>query len=253
MPKADPKIYEQVKRSLQEAAILETESDVQHGTKFSCRSGIQKAAIIVFNTGKVHVEGNETELKGWLGKLKTSIETGSALPGVLLPAEIEKLPQTLKDRVPACDGVVLWFFQEALRCYKAGSIAGAALMLGAASEKAVFLLIECYASAIAEEEHRTKFLSRVNNRMISVKYDEFKKSYKGCKTKPSDAVLGQDLEQLIEGAFNFYRFTRNQVGHPQIIPDLDKGVILANIGQFVTYLERIYGLMAFFQKNGVKV
>src|SRR5687768_8107991 len=105
MPNADPKIYDQVKRSLQEAAILEKESDVQHGTKFSCRSGIQKAAIIVFSTGRVHVEGSESELKAWLGRLKVSIETGSALPGVLLPAEIEKLPQTLKERVPACDGV----------------------------------------------------------------------------------------------------------------------------------------------------
>jgi hypothetical protein len=253
MPNADSKTYEQVKRGLQEAGILEGESDVQHGTKFSCRSGIQKAAIIVFSTGRLHVEGSESELKGWLGKLKTSIETGTSLPGLLLPAEIEKLPQTLKERVPACDGVVIWFFQEALKCYKAGSVAGAGLMLGAASEKAVFLLIECYAAAIADETNRDKFLSRVNNRMISVKYEEFKKSYKGAKPKPTDAILGQDLEQLIEGAFNFYRFTRNQVGHPQIIPDLDKGVILANIGQFVTYMERIHGLMAFFQKTAMKV
>ena len=87
--------------------------------------------------------------------------------------------------------------------------------------------------------------------MVSAKYEEFKKSYKSSTPKPKDPILSQDLDQLIEGAFNFYRHTRNQVGHPQIIPDLDKGVTLANIGQFVTYMERIYGLMGFYQKNTI--
>jgi len=66
-------------------------------------------------------------------------------------------------------------FQEALRCYKAGSPAGAAFMLGAASEKAILLLIENYGSRIKDEKHKESFFSRVNNKMISQKYDEFKK------------------------------------------------------------------------------
>lgn len=39
----------------------------------------------------------------------------------------------------------------------------------------------------------------------------------------------------------------------QIIPDLDKGVILANIGQFITYVERIYALIEFFHANEMQV
>jgi hypothetical protein len=126
-------------------------------------------------------------------------------------------------------------------------------MLGAASEKAVLLLIETYRDAIADETLREKFASRVNNRMISVKYDEFKKSYAGCKSRPSDPVLSQDLSTIMEGTFQFCRITRNEVGHPQIVPDLDQGVILANLGHFVTYLERIYGLMNHFKQTPVTV
>jgi hypothetical protein len=51
--------------------------------------------------------------------------------------------------------------------------------------------------------------------------------------------------------FQFCRITRNEVGHPQIVPDLDKGVLLANLGHFATYIERIYGLIHHFQQNGV--
>lgn len=126
-------------------------------------------------------------------------------------------------------------------------------MLGAASEKAILLLIDTYAAAIKDDGNREKFLSRVNNRMISKKYDEFKASYGGCKSKPTDLLLAQDLTQLLDGAFNFYRHTRNAVGHPQIVPDLDKGVILANLGQFIVYAERVYALMKHFRDNGVEV
>lgn len=253
MPNGDEVICNRVRDALKQNGVLDAEVDIQYATKFSAKSGSKRAGISVFNSGKMNVDGADSDLKKWLVKLKEGIESGNGAPGILLPAEIEKFPQTLQERVPACDGVVLWFFQEALRCYKAGSPAGAAFMLGAASEKAILLLIDVYASRISVVENRDRFLSRVNTRMISAKYDEFKRSYKSAKPQPQEHPLSHDLEQLLDGAFNFYRHTRNQVGHPQIIPDLDKGVILANLGQFIVYVERIYGLMDFFERNEIQV
>lgn len=253
MSNGEEKVCETVRNALVAHKMDFQEGDIQHATKFSLKSGALTASINVYNTGKLHVEGKASDLKVWLEQLKESIEKGSGGPVALLPAEIEKFPQTLRERVPDCDDVVLWFFQEALRCYKADSPAGAAFMLGAASEKAILLLIETYGNSIINEAHRSSFFSRVNQRMISKKYEEFKASYNGCKSKPADQVLAQDLTQLLEGAFNFYRHTRNAVGHPQIIPDLEKGVVLANLGQFIVYVERIYNLMRHFQNNGVVV
>lgn len=253
MANGDEKMCAAVREALKQSGVFESEHDIQHATKFSVKSGASKAGLIVYNSGKIHVEGADSELKRWLAELKTSVESGAAAPGILLPAEIEKFPQTLQERVPACDGVVLWFFQEALRCYKAGSPAGAAFMLGAASEKAILLLIESYGNRIKDQKNREGFFSRVNNKMISVKYDEFKRSYKSATPKPKELPLAQDLEQLLDGAFNFYRHTRNAVGHPQIVPDLDKGVILANLGQFIVYVERIYKLIEFYNANDVQV
>lgn len=253
MSNGDEKICNSVREALKQNNVLEAEQEIQHATKFTVKSGANKAGVIVYNSGKIHVEGVDSELKKWVIELKGSIETGAAAPGILLPAEIEKFPQTLQERVPDCDGVVLWFFQEALRCYKAGSPSGAAFMLGAASEKAILILIESYGSRIKDLGNKTNFLSRVNNKMISVKYDEFKRSYKAANPKPKELPLAQDLEQLLDGAFNFYRHTRNAVGHPQIIPDLDKGVILANLGQFIVYVERIYGLIKFYSTVDVVV
>ncbi len=126
-------------------------------------------------------------------------------------------------------------------------------MLGAASEKAILILIEAYTNSIKLDANRERFSQRTNGKMISKKYEEFKSSYAGCKNKPTDQVITQDLTHLLDNAFNYYRFSRNKVGHPQIIPDLDKGVILANLGQFITYAERIYALKQYFENNGVEL
>jgi len=145
------------------------------------------------------------------------------------------------------------FVKEAIICYEAGSMLGTAFMLGAASEKAILVLIDSYKDGIKDERNREKFAGRVNNRTISTKFDEFKRSYASCKSRPSDPVLCQDLDQILEGTFQFCRITRNEVGHPQIVPDLDQGVILAQLGYFATYLERIYGLRSYFINNPVYV
>lgn len=59
------------------------------------------------------------------------------------------------------------------------------------------------------------------------------------------------LADGIATAFQFYRITRNEVGHPEIVPNLQKPVLHAQIAQMTVYLERIYGLIAHFQTNGV--
>jgi hypothetical protein len=170
-----------------------------------------------------------------------------------LPFEIQRFPDAIRGRVPQCDPAIVSFVEEAVKCYKADAFLGTAFMLGAASERAINLLIHAYAEAIGDLSNREKCLSRINGRMISKKFEEFHRSYSGCKSRPTDPVLSQDLDVVIGTVFQFCRITRNEIGHPQIVPDLEKGVVLANLGNFVTYISRIYGLMKHFQDNGVIV
>lgn len=170
-----------------------------------------------------------------------------------LPFEIERFPDAIRERVPQCDPTIVSFVEEAIRCYKADALLGTAFLLGAASERAINLLIHAYADAIEEPSNRDKFLSRITGRMISKKFEEFQKSYSGSQSRPTDPVLSQDLDVIIGTVFQFYRVTRNEIGHPRIVPDLEKGVVLASLANFVTYIGRIYGLMKHFQDNGVIV
>ncbi len=253
MPVGEPKTFQAITSFLERQKLDFEVREEQYCDKITIQNRAQIAHISVYNSDKIVVGGKDTPLKTLLEQMKKAIEEGEAVPGQALPFEIEKFPETIRERVPNCDPVIIRFIEESIRCFRADALLGAAFMLGAASEKAINLLIYSYADAIENEQHKTRFMSRINNRMISKKYDEFLRSYNSCKTHPTDPVLSQDLDVIIGSMFQFCRITRNEVGHPQIVPDLDRGVILANLGHFVTYIERIYSLMRFFNKNPIQV
>ena len=230
-----------------------SEMEVQDATKFQLGAARNKAAVLVYYTGSVVVQGANCRLKEYCEDVKESILNSTFAPITTLPVEIERFPETLQKKVPHCDDVVVWFYNEAIRCYKGHSTAGAAFMLGAASEKAILLLIDAFKDNIADDKNRERFRSKVENRYISYIYQIFIKSYKSSRPRLQDGSLSRDLEEFLNSAFHYYRNTRNQVGHPHIIPDLDEGVVLASMGHFITYVQRIYGLIEFFNANEIEL
>jgi hypothetical protein len=254
MAKAEPKTLAAVTSFIERQKLEYNSVDEAYCAKMEVRSGARRASVSVYNTGKIVVGGPDSPLRVLLEQMKEAIEAGEAGPGQALPFEIDRLPDTIRERVPECDPVIIRFVDEAIRCFRSDALLAAAFMIGAASERAVNLLIHTYAESIGDETNRNKLLGRINNRMISKKYEEFLASYKGCKSRPADdPVLSQDLDVVIGGMFQFCRITRNEVGHPQIVPDLDRGVLLANLGHLATYMGRIYALMKHFREKGVEV
>jgi hypothetical protein len=234
MSNADPKTLAAVTSFLERQKLEFAKSDEQYRTKVEVRSGTRKASINVYNSGKIVIGGQDSSLKRLLKEMKEGIEAGGAGPGQALPFEIDKFPDTIRERVPDCDPVIIRFVAEAIQRVRVEALLAAAFMIGAASERAINLLIHAYADSIRNEGNRNKFFTRINNKMISKKYEEFLASYKTCKSRPADPVLSQDLDVVIGTMFQFCRITRNEVGHPQIVPDLDRGVLLANLGHVVT-------------------
>jgi len=231
------------------------EKEEQYCVKLTISRAGKKAHLSIYNSGKIVVAGADSQLKDLLLSFKDAYEKGDGLcPGGVLPFEIDNLPETLSAKIPNIDPVVRRFIEESINAYKANCILSAAFMLGAASEKLIHLLIESFSKSIEDDKQRERFTQRVSkNKVISAKWEEFKKSYSSCKSKPNDPILSQDIDTIIGNIFQFCRIMRNEVGHPQIVPDLDKGVILANIGNFVQYSERIYALMEYFNENKVKL
>lgn len=161
MGNAEPKILTDVLSFLDRQELEHTESEEQYCTKVEVRSGARKATVSIYNTGKIVVGGPDSPLKKLLQDMKRGIESGEAGPGQALPFEIDKFPDTIRERVPDCDPVIIRFVDEAIRCVRSDALLAAAFMIGAASERAINLLIHTYADGIRDQGNRSRFFTRI--------------------------------------------------------------------------------------------
>jgi len=93
MVNADEKVLGEVISFLDRQKLQHTESEEQYCTKVNVRSGLQKASVSVYNSGKMSVQGPASQLKTLLEQMKQALESGGAVPGQALPFEIELFPQ----------------------------------------------------------------------------------------------------------------------------------------------------------------
>jgi len=246
----EPHALETAKTALNEQQLTYTQIEEQYVTKLHVQHGVLKASFRVSSKGALDVQGPDSALKAQLQEIKAALESGKRLPG-RLPTDIDQLAQTLRERVPNCDPVILAFIDEAIRCFKCDALLACAFLLGAASEKAIGTLVQVFGECMPDATHRGRYETKTNNRMISARFDEFTSRYKNCTSRPNTAPLNQDIDTLLGTAFQFYRMTRNAIGHPDVLPGLDRAVLHGNLAQFVVYMERIYALCDHFRTNRV--
>jgi len=220
--------------------------------RLNVKHGKHKCTVKVYSTGTIQLQGKPSNLQEALKKVKEAIENEEAI-GEILPFDIEKFPETLQKCIPDIDPIIIQFIKEAIISIKAGSNLGCAFLLGGASEKAIYLLIDAYTNAIKDETLRGKFKTRVSGKCISKVFDSFKNSYKSSKNKPNGMGWTNDLEIKIDQIFQFCRICRNESGHPHLLPNLDKGALLANMGQFVKYIKDLYEMIEYYKKNEVEL
>lgn len=252
MSEIQEKHYRQIKSFIERNPWTFSEKPESGCKRIDIKNGKYTSIIKVYETGKVQVQGAESKLKDALNQAKAAIENNEGI-GDMLPFEIERFPEVLKERIANIDPIIVRFIQEAIITVKAGSNLGCAFLLGGASEKAIYLLIDVYTKAIKDDALRSKFISRTSGKSISRTFDEFKQSFKSSKNRPQKYGLTNDLEIKIEQIFQFCRICRNEAGHPHLPPYLDKGVLLANMGQFVKYVEDLYELIAYYETNEVEL
>lgn len=243
--------YAQMKSYVERNNFLFQEKDEQGCKRLDVQNGKAKSVVKVYSTGTIQIQGADSKLKAALTQAKEAVENEENI-GEMLPFEIERFPEVLKENIADIDPIIVRFIEEAIVTIKAGSNLGCAFLLGGASEKAIYLLIEAYTQAIPDQTMRDRFISKTSKKFISKVFEEFKASWKSSTNKPQGYGWTNDIEVKIEQIFQFCRICRNESGHPHLPPNLDKGVLLANMGQFVKYIEDMYGLINYYKENNVQ-
>jgi hypothetical protein len=170
-----------------------------------------------------------------------------------IPEEIQHIPTTILQNIPDVHEVILQYLTESIKCLQSEALLASTIMIGCASEKAIFLLMDTFADYIDDDQNKAAFIQKMNkHRDISKKYEVFEASFKSYTPKPTDAKInGIGFNIAVTNMFQYCRKERNDVGHPQIIPNLSPDIVMMPLRYFPTYLQCIYALMEHFKTNKV--
>jgi hypothetical protein len=226
------------------------EQEIDHGVKFEVYKGALCATLPIYKSGASR-QGKASEFRDQLLGVIQAITKGEAPPSNGLPVDITTLPDRILERIPDSDPIVLAYLREAIVCFRNQALLGTALLLGGASERAIRLMVETFANALASEKQRANLQNKLKGSNISAVWDEFNKVYKPCKTKPTGPEF-YEIDKHLDLMFNICRLTRNEVGHPKVTPQLEKGFVLSQLGYFAQYIDRIYLMSKFFRDNRVE-
>ena len=244
-------MYRQLKSFIIRNNWQYAERDEPHSRRFDIQDCNLRCVAKVFVNGNTQIQGPKSRLKDTLDRFKLIMANNKEIESESIPVEAEGLPFVLKRTIPNIDSTLVDLFSESIRCFKTNSIIGCSYLLGSASERAIWLMIHSYYGTKDQGSVGENLKHEVSNKSVSLAFNEFLSTLQHQENGPEAAFL-HDLEDQLCSIFQLWQACRNGAGQPHINPDLDKGTLLSNIGQFVTSLIGIYNISQQIRFDKVK-
>ena len=154
---------------------------------------------------------------------------------------ISKIVENLKNSIKNFDPIVECYLNEGLKTYENGFLISSAFCLGAMSERCILLLAKKVEKTVQNSQASSEYGNLRNIKgywNFTKKYlEDFKKIYPGNKE------LWYELDVKIDFMFTNYRLTRNEVGHPDFIPNIDPNEHELRIKVTPKYIETIFKVL----------
>jgi hypothetical protein len=167
----------------------------------------------------------------------------------ILPHDPDGYLKEFRTAIPSVDPIVIEYLTESVQCFLRGLNRASAVMLGAASEQAVLLLIESYVTSIGDPNKKTQIRNQTEKApSIFRKYEIFEKQFSAIKPHmPKE--LTENADSQLRGVFDLIRNSRNDAGHPAAGTYVSRDSNYSRLRLFVPYCQRIYELMSWFTAN----
>jgi hypothetical protein len=159
--------------------------------------------------------------------------------GEIIPHDSYDYLVRIKKAVPQLDEIVLQYIEESLQCYLDGNLMAASVMLGVASEAALYRLLDSFKKSIHVNPRAIEKAEKLENRISTT--DKFKVVYDEIQDKKKDLEpsLAEVIEYNLNGIFNL-------TGHPTgTRPDKDQ--MYANLIVFIMYCKTLYDLIKWLE------
>lgn len=165
------------------------------------------------------------------------------------PYDPDNFLDEFKNKNPNADSVIFEYLTEAVNAFNHDCQKASSVMLGAASEKAILLLFDIFLSKIKDVTKKNDF-ERDVRWSISSKFNTLHdRLLKMVNSKTLDRNLNDIVNSDLPGVFNLVRRQRNSAGHPELLSNIDKDSNFLNLRIFSEYINCIYKLIDYFNKN----
>ena len=168
----------------------------------------------------------------------------------LMPEDSAQYMKLVKQLVPALDPVIEQYMQEGLSAFVGRHYFAAAVMVGAASEKAIYLLGDAIHGALKDPQKQLTLQTLLNGRSLKQLFDFIRVELENVtrKTSPVPYSAHEGAVAHFASLIEAIRVQRNDAVHPQnaaVTPDS----VRLSYGAFPHALERMEALRDWFKNH----
>jgi hypothetical protein len=184
------------------------------GAPAELRNAATDAFFYLFRNGFItpHPPSSNLNHPGWESYNVTECGMEWAKGNEPLPEDIAGYMKFLRDRVTNLDTVIEQYVTDGLMAFERGAYFAAAVMLGAASEKVIYLLGDAMLDALKHQSSKQKLQDLLNGRSLNALFNFIEDALKRNHKKPNIPYDGA-MKHLFS-LFDAIRTQRNDAVHP---------------------------------------
>lgn len=167
--------------------------------------------------------------------------------GKAQPYDPDGFLREFRKQVPTADPIVTDYLAEAVHAFNASCFRAAAILVGAASEKAILVLLDRFSAKILDAAKKTAFDKTSGGINIHKKYAALKDRLdRMVVAKKFNHDLAETISSQLPGAYELIRKYRNAAGHPDIGGAADSDTVFLTLRVFIEYSRRVTELSDHF-------
>jgi hypothetical protein len=159
-----------------------------------------------------------------------------------IPEDPDRFIAALKFLIQNLDSVIKQYLDEAVVTYNRQAWFASAVMVGAASEKAVYMLVESLLT-VADSSERKTIEKAINERNLPRMFEQINKVLtKQKESKKLPYSVSEGVEHHLLSLFESIRVQRNEAVHPTIA-DVSPQSVRLTLSAFPSACRKVYDLI----------
>jgi hypothetical protein len=163
------------------------------------------------------------------------------------PEDQEGYLAALRSQVPLLDPVIVQYVEEAVMAYSRRMFFASAVMIGAASEKTIYLLIEALAGSVKDPTHKKTILKSIEARGLPTMFKCLQENLTRAK-KHMPWPIHEGADNHLLSLQDAIRVQRNDAVHPQA-GKVTPSTVRLTLSAFPGACKKAYDLIQWFKAN----